>query len=233
VVATRYGYHRDELYFLEASRHMAWGYVDQPPLSIALVWVSRTVFGDSLLGLRVLPALAAGGVVLFAGLLAREFGRRALRPGIRRARGRTVAAPPCRGHLAGPTIYDLMAWAAVSWLVVRILRTGRDRLWPMVGLVAGLALLNKETILLLLGGLVLGLLLDRRWEVFRSPWLWMARCGMRSGLASATTAEQQRGQARQSTSVTAPPVMRTRPIGTGAPVHSWYSPSASPSITAA
>jgi 4-amino-4-deoxy-L-arabinose transferase-like glycosyltransferase len=173
VVATRYGYHRDELYFLEASRHMAWGYVDQPPLSIALIWVSRTLFGDSLLALRVLPAIAAGGVVVFAGLLAREFGGERFA----QAFGALVVGlsplPLVAGHLAGPTIYDLLAWAAVSWLVVRILRTGRDRLWLVVGVVVGLALLNKETILLLLGGLVLGLLLDRRWEVFRSPWLWM------------------------------------------------------------
>jgi 4-amino-4-deoxy-L-arabinose transferase-like glycosyltransferase len=48
--ATRDGYHRDELYFLEASRHVAFGYVDQPPLGVMMPWLSRALFGDSLFG---------------------------------------------------------------------------------------------------------------------------------------------------------------------------------------
>src|SRR5438132_5581116 len=74
LTAARYGYHRDELYFLEASRHMAWGYVDQPPLSIALVWVPRVLFGGSLFWMRVPPALADAALVVLTGLLARQLG---------------------------------------------------------------------------------------------------------------------------------------------------------------
>ena len=55
LVAGRYGYHRDELYFVAASKHLAWGYVDQPPLSVAFVWLARRLFGDSLYGLRLFP----------------------------------------------------------------------------------------------------------------------------------------------------------------------------------
>jgi hypothetical protein len=73
-VAGRYGYHRDELYFLEASRHLAWGYVDQPPLTPALAGVARLIDQDSLVVLRLLPALAVAAMVAVAGLIARELG---------------------------------------------------------------------------------------------------------------------------------------------------------------
>jgi len=171
-VGARYGFHRDELYFLEASKHMAWGYVDQPPLSVALIWLTRHVIGQSVFAIRILPAVASGGTVLFTALLARE---------LRGGRFPQILAALCAalapltlagGHLAGPTVYDLLGWLVVSLLVMRILRTGSERLWPAVGLVVGVALLDKETILFLVGGLFLGLLLTGRARVLASRWLW-------------------------------------------------------------
>jgi hypothetical protein len=171
-VASRYGYHRDELYFVEASRHLAWGYVDQPPLSVALAGLSRMLFGLSLPGLRLFPAVADGGMVLVTGLIARELGGGRFAQGLAAL---AVAAGPflVAGHLAGPTIYDFLGWAVTSLLVIRILRTGRDRLWLAVGLVAGVSLLAKETILFLLVGLAIGFLVNRQARIFASPWLWM------------------------------------------------------------
>jgi 4-amino-4-deoxy-L-arabinose transferase-like glycosyltransferase len=172
MVVSATGYHRDELYFLEASHHMAWGYVDQPPLSVAIVWLSRVLFGTSLVGLRLFSALADAGVVVLTGLVARELG------GSRFAQALSalaVAVSPflAAGHLAGPTIYDLLAWPVVSLLVLRILHGGDERLWVAVGVAVGVALLDKETIPLLVGGLVLGFIVTKRWEILRSPWLWL------------------------------------------------------------
>ena len=171
--ASRNGYHRDELYFLEASRHLAWGYVDQPVGSVALVALARVLFGDSLLGLRLFPALAFALTVFLAGLISREFGGRRFAQCLAAL---LVAVSPflAEGHLAGPTVYDLLAWSAASLLIVRILRTGRERLWPVLGLVVGVGLLDKETILFLLIGLTVGLLATGRARVFRSPWVWAA-----------------------------------------------------------
>ena len=173
LVAGRYGYHRDELYFVAASKHMAWGFVDQPPLSVALVWVARHLFGDSLYGLRLFPALAYAAAVALAGLTARELGGRRF--------AQTLAAlllgvSPFLiiGHMAGPTIYDLVGWAVVMLLVLRILRTGDQRLWLLVGPVVGVSLYAKHTIMFLVIALLIGLVVDRRWKVLGSPYLWAA-----------------------------------------------------------
>jgi predicted membrane-bound mannosyltransferase len=69
-----YGFFRDELYYLVSTDHLAWGYVEHPPLSIALLWLSRQVLGDSLIAIRSLPAVAGAATVFVAGLLARELG---------------------------------------------------------------------------------------------------------------------------------------------------------------
>jgi len=70
----RYGYFRDELYYLACARHLDFGYVDQPPLSILLLRFSEALFGDSLLAIRVLPALAGAATVALTGLIAHELG---------------------------------------------------------------------------------------------------------------------------------------------------------------
>src|SRR5215475_2734148 len=69
-----YGYFVDELYYLACSRHLDWGYVDQPPLIAAITWLERHLFGNSLPAIRLLPALAGAGEVALAGFLARELG---------------------------------------------------------------------------------------------------------------------------------------------------------------
>ncbi|MDP9234601.1 MAG: glycosyltransferase family 39 protein [Actinomycetota bacterium] len=171
LVSARDGYHRDELYFLEASRHLAWGYVDQPPFSIALVGVSRVLFGNSQFGLRLFPALTDGACVIVTGLIAREFGGSRFAQGLA-ALSLAVSPFLVAGHLAGPTIYDFLFWELLAFLVIRILRTGNERLWLVAGLVAGVALENKETILFLVFGLIVGLLINRQARVLASPWLW-------------------------------------------------------------
>src|SRR5438309_1538224 len=73
---SRYGYFRDELYYIACGQHLAFGYVDQPPLSILLVRLSNTFFGESLFALRLLPALAGAGMVALTGAIAHQMGGR-------------------------------------------------------------------------------------------------------------------------------------------------------------
>src|SRR6266705_3273089 len=72
----RYGYFRDELYYIACGQHLAFGYVDLPPLSVLLIRLSRMLFGDSLFAIRFLPALAGAGTVALTGAIAQELGGR-------------------------------------------------------------------------------------------------------------------------------------------------------------
>jgi len=168
--ATRYGYHRDELYF--RMLEPAWGYVDQPPLTPLLARTATAVFGDTIWALR-LPAIACLlGAVLLAVLVTRELG------GGRGAQALCAwglafsALPLTFGHTLLTASVDLVVWIAVLLLATRALLRDEPRWWLAVGALVGLSLANKHLIVLLLIGLAVGLLAVGPRGVFRSPWLW-------------------------------------------------------------
>ncbi len=174
VFASGYGYHRDELYFLAAGKHLAWAYPDQGPLTPLLARVMDSLAPGSLTVLRAPAAVMAGATVLLTGAITHELG------GGRRAQliGASCAAVASAvlvvGHLLSTTTFDLLAWSLVTWLVARVIRTGEQRLWLAAGLVAGLALLNKPLIAFFLVGLGAGLLVAGPRRVLRSGWPWAA-----------------------------------------------------------
>jgi hypothetical protein len=168
-----YGIHGDELYYLACSDHLDWGYVDQPPFSILLLHIVRTTFGDSLLSIRFLPALAGSFTVFLTGLLARRMGARLF--GQLLAGLCVVVAPVylAMDHFFSMNAFDTLFWLAAMYIIVRIIDEGRPGLWVGFGLVMGLGLQNKIGVLFLGFGIVVGLLLtkQRRLLFTRKAWL--------------------------------------------------------------
>ena len=128
---------------------------------------------NNLAVLRLLPALTTGLTVALGGLIARELGAR--RPA-QIAGAAAVAAGGFVlgvGHLLSTAVFDLTAWMALLWLTARLLRTGDGRWWIAFGIVAGISMLNKNLLVLLGAALVCGLLVERRWDMLGSPWLFV------------------------------------------------------------
>lgn len=173
-VASRYGFHRDELYFIVAGRHLDWGYPDQPPLTPLLTQLQVTVLGLSPAAIRVMPGLAIGGLVVLSAAIAREFGGSRAAQVIAALAVATGGGFVAIGHLQSTATYDIVIWTIVGYLLVRQLRGADPRWWLVIGLAAGIGLQNKHLIVLLAGAIVIGLLASRRWETFRSPWPWAA-----------------------------------------------------------
>jgi 4-amino-4-deoxy-L-arabinose transferase-like glycosyltransferase len=172
-VSGAYGFHGDEMYYVVAGQHPAFGYVDQPPLTPLLSAASVAVLGVSPTAVRLLPALEMALVVVLVAFMARDLG------GSRRAQVLAAITAAVSGYLAGGHLDttsepDLLAWAIILWLLVKLLAGGDRRLWLAVGVVTGIGLENKDTLLLLGAGLAVGLVLARRWDVVRSPWVWAA-----------------------------------------------------------
>lgn len=174
VVSARYGFHRDELYFIESAKHPAWGYIDNPSLTPMIGWLSRRLFGDSLFGLRVIPALEAGLIVVCVSMVARELG------GERRAQLLTAVITATAGfidaigHLLTTPTFDVLISTVLLVVLVRIARTGDHRWWLAAGAAIGVALENKYTIVLLVLSLAAGVIATRAWSRLWSPWLLAA-----------------------------------------------------------
>lgn len=173
VAITRYGYFRDELYYLASTEHLAWGYVEHPPLSIALLALVRSILGDSLPALRLVPVLAGAATVVLTALIARRLG------GGRAAQGLAALTALMSPVFLGTDRYysmnalDLLFWALASLVVLRALATGKRRDWAVLGVVLGLGLLNKVSMAWFGGGLFVGLLAtpQRRALLRAGPWL--------------------------------------------------------------
>jgi 4-amino-4-deoxy-L-arabinose transferase-like glycosyltransferase len=169
----RYGYFRDEFDYLACGDHLAWGYVDQPPLLPFLVRVSRIVLGDSLRSIRFLPALASSLTVVLAAMIARELGggRFALL-----LTSVTVLVAPI--YLSGGSLLTTNCLEPLFWMgcayfgLIAIKRN--PRYWLLFGISAGLGLEEKYSIAIFGLAIVIGLLLTRHRRVFLNKWFYAA-----------------------------------------------------------
>ena len=178
----RYGYFRDELYYLACGEHPAWGYVDQPPLIGWISWLLQHTIGTSLWALRLLPALADAATILLAGLLARELGGRRWAMFLASLAALMAPVSLALSHLFTMNAFDPLLWAAIAYLVVRIVKTGNEPLWLAVGALAGLTILNKYAIIFWLSGLVIGVCLTPLRQSLRHRWFWFG-CALAAAIA--------------------------------------------------
>jgi hypothetical protein len=168
----RYGWDRDELYFLSAAKRPALGYVDFPPLVAWLGWVVDAVFGDSLVALRASCIALMVAADLLVVLMARELGGTR---GAQLCAGGLWAFSPYAlgaGSIFHPTWLDLVCWVAVLYCVLLALNRDRPELWLVAGAVAGVGFEAKYTIAVLLLAVLVGLLATGR-RTLRTPWPWL------------------------------------------------------------
>jgi len=164
-----YGVFVDELYFLACGEHLAWGYVDMPPLTAVQAWVARSLFGASMVAIRLLPALEGAGLVLLVGALTRRLGGGRFAQGL--AALATALAP---GMMAFYSILSMNAveplvWTGMAYTLVRVIQ-GEPRWWLAFGAVAGLGLENKDTVLVFGFAVVVALLALPERRLLGSRW---------------------------------------------------------------
>lgn len=157
-----YGFFRDELYYIACSDHLAWGYVDQPPFSLFLLKISRIIFGDSLTAIRLVPSLMHAATIVITGMMVKEMG------------GKTMAiflaclAVTCSLiHIGMSVIYsmnaiDIFLWSLATYLIIKLINTQNQKIWIWIGLVLGIGLLNKISVLFLGAGIFVGIVFTNR-----------------------------------------------------------------------
>lgn len=166
-----YGYFRDEFYFLICGRHLAWGYVDQGPVVALMARTGEILFGDSLFAIRILPALAGAIAVALTGLLTWALsGHR----GAQALAMFTLLLTPVylgtAGTLCIPCL-EPMFWIGTTLCIVLLQRGGPPRvLWPAIGLLAGVGLLAKPSMLFFLAALLLALMFTPQRRLLLTPW---------------------------------------------------------------
>lgn len=171
---TQYGFHRDELQVLDDARHLDWGYVPYPPLTPFLGWIELHLFGASLTGFRFFAALAQCAAMVLAGLIARELGGRRF---AQIFAALATATMPFSLIMSSEFMYasfDLLWWVAIAYFALRLVNSGNARWWLALGVVFGLGLMTRYTIVFCAAGVGVGLIATQLRRQLVTPWPWFA-----------------------------------------------------------
>ena len=173
LLANRYGYFRDELYFLDCGRHLDWGYVDHAPM-IGLVARVALMMGGSLHALRIFPAVAGSLLVALSMLMTWRLGGGRYAQAVA---GLCILFAP--EYLGGDSLltmncFEPLFWMGCIYVVICIVQTGNSRLWIWFGVLSGLGLMNKHSTLFFGLAVVVALILTPLRREFLKPWIWLA-----------------------------------------------------------
>src|SRR5579862_1544185 len=174
-----YGIFRDEMYYLVCGRHLAFGYVDQPPLVALQARLSEMLFGHSTMwSLRLISALAGAAKVFLTGILVWALG------GGRRAAALAMLAVIAGGVYLGIDSYlsmnsfDPVFWMLIALALIQIVQSQSEKeirnWWIVLGLSAGLAFENKDSIVFFLFAMLAALLLTPQRRILASRWFAIA-----------------------------------------------------------
>jgi 4-amino-4-deoxy-L-arabinose transferase-like glycosyltransferase len=173
VLSGRYGFHHDELYLLAAGRHLALGYVDQPPFVALLARGLTAAVGEHLWALRLVAGAAHAALVVVIAAIAAALG------GGRRAvvmAGLAASLLPVfveAGSRLGSLSLVLLWWGLAVLALVHLLGGGDRRWWLAVGLSLGLGLDTSRLGALVAVGVVAGLAsVPAARHHLRSRWWW-------------------------------------------------------------
>ena len=168
-----YGIFRDELYFIVCGQRPDWGYVDQPAIVPLLAAGSHAIFGDFVLGFRLLPALVMSVTVALTAEFTHSLGGNRFAQWLA---GICVLLAPVfliQGVLFSTDLFQALTWLALSWVLVRLDQTDDERWWLAFGAVAGFSLNTKYLVAFYLAALAVGLLATPRRRSLSKPWIYL------------------------------------------------------------
>ncbi len=173
-----YGYFIDELYYIACSRRLAFGYVDHPPLSIALLALSRWLFGDTLPAIRLLPSLAAAATIFLTGAMVRQLGGNRIAMVIAALAAIAVPVYLLMGSFYSMNVFEILIWTSILYLLIKLVQEEQPKYWLAIGLLMGLGLEMKHTMVLYAIAIVAGMMLTNTRRLLWTKWfLWgMAGC---------------------------------------------------------
>ena len=168
----RYGFHRDELQFLSDARHLDWGFVAYPPFTPVIERISMSIFGLSLVGLRLASVITQSAAIVLTGLIARELGGNRFAQVTAAFCVALSPLPLFEGTEFQYSSFDYLWWVLIAYFVIRLLKSDDPRWWIAIGAMIGVGMQTKYTMGFYVAGIVGGVVLTQARKYLWSPWLW-------------------------------------------------------------
>jgi len=155
-----YGYFNDEFYYIACANRMDWGYVDHPPFSIGFLYLIKLLIGDSLIAIRIIPALCSSVVVFLSGLIVREFGGSRSTQIISAFSVSLLPVPLIIFSLYSMNSFEILFMSIIFLLIIKMIKENDTKYWIPIGIIFGLGLMNKHTIILYSVAIIFGFMLS-------------------------------------------------------------------------
>ena len=171
--STVYELHRDEMLYFALGNNLDFGYASTPPLIGILAFISRILFGYSEFGIKLFPALIGAVSIVIISLMVKEFGGRKLAVLIAGVGFLTTGAFLRSNSLFQPVSFNQFFWLLSAYLVIKMVNTNNSKLWLWIGLVFGLAFLNKYSIVFFAFAIIVSLIISPHRKIILSKhFLW-------------------------------------------------------------
>ena len=176
IVATagHYGFFGDELYYFACSKHLAFGYVDHPPLVATLTFISTTIFGETIIGLRFMSGLFGAITVFLSAKIAEEIGGDKYSQALAALSICFGLAFPALSSFFSMNPVDIMLCTLFILMFLKTIRAPSPKKWITLGIISGFGLLNKYTFLVLGFSLLVSLIITKKWHILKSPWIYLS-----------------------------------------------------------
>ncbi len=165
-----YGFFNDEFYYIACADRLDWGYVDHPPFSIGVLYILLSIFGDSLIAVRMLPALCSSVVVVLSGLIVRELGGSRSAQVISAFSVSLMPVPLILFSLYSMNCYEILIMSIIFFLILKMLRTEDPKYWIFIGIIYGIGLMNKHTIILYIISIIFGFIFSGKSKYLLNKW---------------------------------------------------------------
>lgn len=165
-----YGYFIDEFYYIACANNPAFGYVDHPPLAPLLLTVFQFLFGDSLYAIRILPALAEASAVFYTGILTKEIGGNKFAQLLAACSLAAMPVTVAFGGFYSMNAFEPLLAVLLLLVIVKMIKSGNEKLWIYAGVVMGLGVMNKHTFVIFIAALIIALIAGGKWKLLFNRW---------------------------------------------------------------
>lgn len=164
--------HRDEFLYLAEGHHLAFGFMEVPPMLSLFAWLTH-LFGDGIFWVKLWPSLFGAATFIIAGKIVQSIG------------GKSFALillflPFIFGgflrlfFLFQPNPPEIFFWTMIAYSLIRFIQTKENKWLYVFGVSVALGMLSKYSVAFFTISILLGLLFTKHNIIFVNKHFWFA-----------------------------------------------------------
>lgn len=169
LTATNYELHRDEMLYFNMGDHLDFGYLTVPPLTGFLAFLIKLIFGYSVFGIRLIPAIFGSATLLITAKMVKDLGGGIVALIIASTTFLVLPGFLLIFSIFTPNAVEIFIWSVLIFLFFQLVKTENPKYWIWIGFVAGIAFNTKYSVVFPLAGFFVALLLFRKFKLIFSP----------------------------------------------------------------